>query len=72
MAYLPYTLAFDSGAECPFTEGCRTAGELMSFSLLWRSYRKVLNPGGGLLVTSAVVALLLLFDYLFQVGGMFL
>ena len=70
MAYLPYTVALGTlGANVLSLKLVVLLANLCLLWLLWRSYRKVLDPGGALLVTSAVVALLLLFDYVFQVRG---
>ena len=70
MAYLPYTLALGMfGANVLSLKLVVLLANLCLLGLLWRSYRKVLDPAGALLVTAAVVAFLLLYDYLFQVRG---
>lgn len=70
MAYLPYTLALRMlGANVLSLKLVVLLANLCLLGLLWRSYRKVLDPAGALLVTTAVVAFLLLYDYLFQVRG---
>jgi hypothetical protein len=70
MAYLPYTLALRTlGANVLSVKLVVLLANLCLLWLLWRSYRKVLDSGGALLVTTAVVAFLLLYDYLFQVRG---
>ena len=70
MAYLPYTLALRMlGANVFSLKLVVLLANLCLLGLLWRSYRKVLDPASALLVTTAVVVFFLLYDYLFQVRG---
>jgi len=70
MAYLPYSLALRLlGANVLSLKVVVLLANLCLLGLLWRSYRKVLDAPGALLVTTSVIAFFLLYDYLFQVRG---
>ena len=70
MAYLPYALALRMmGANVLSLKLVVLLANLCLLGLLWRFYRRLLDPAGALLVTTAVVAFFLLYDYLFQVRG---
>ncbi|HEX3681893.1 MAG TPA: glycosyltransferase family 39 protein [Bryobacteraceae bacterium] len=70
MAYLPYALALRTlGASVLSLKLLILFAHLCLLILLWRCYRKLLDPSRALLATAAVCALLLSFLSLFQVRG---
>ncbi|MBZ5645616.1 MAG: hypothetical protein LAN37_00160 [Acidobacteriia bacterium] len=70
VAYLPFMLALRMlGANVLSLKLVVLLANLCLLALLWRSYRKLLDPAGALLVTTTVVVYLLLHDFLLQVRG---
>ena len=70
MAYLPYAVALRlMGANILSLKIIVLLANLLTVILLWRCYRRLLDPSCTLLVIAAIFAYLLLYDYVFQVRG---
>ena len=70
MAYLPYTFAlWLLGANVLSLKIVVLLANLLTMILLWRCYRRLLDPAQVWLVIAVIVSYLLTYDYVFQVRG---